>query len=102
MASNNWPQFAQTFYDARYNMAEARLLYAAGEKDAKRARGIREAAKQDLWLTYKLHPDLGGPPTDARFERLLKEIQKSLGEKESGVAEFHDRDAAANSKNGEK
>jgi hypothetical protein len=94
MASNSWPQFANTFYEARFNMADARLRYAASEKDTKRARGIREAAKQDLWLTYKLHPDLGGAPTDARYEGLLKEVQKSLGDKEVGLAEFRERDAS--------
>ena len=95
MASNSWPQFAETFYQARYNMAEARLLYAATEKDSKKAHGIREAAKQDLWLTYKLHPDLGGAPSDARYDRLLKAVQKSLGDKEVGLAEFRERDASA-------
>ena len=45
---------------------------------------ILEAAKEDLWQTYKLHPDLGGEKRFARYDRLLKQIQKGLGAKESG------------------
>jgi hypothetical protein len=88
----NDPKFAEQFHHARLSMAKARLQYGLVQKDdAKRSR-ILSAAKQDLWFTYKLHPDLGGEATLNQYDRLLREIQKSLGEKELGLAEFKQRD----------
>jgi hypothetical protein len=47
-----------------------------------------------------LHPDLGGEATAARYDRLLKQIQKSLGNKETGLKEFKERETAATTKTG--
>jgi len=91
----NDERFADTFHKARRNMAEARYRYAKKQDGAKRTR-ILKAAKQDLWLTYKLRPDLGGDESRARYDRLLKRIQKSLGGQEIGLREFEQRDAALN------
>jgi tetratricopeptide (TPR) repeat protein len=89
------PMFAETFHHARLSMATARYRYALAEKDRKKAIRILEAAKQDLWLTYKLHPDLGGDTTLARYDKLLKQIQKNMGGKETGLEEFKQRETAS-------
>lgn len=92
MTVNN-PKLSTVFHQARLNMAEARYNFAMAEKDTAKQAKILEAAKQDLWYTYKLHPELGGPETAARYDRLLKQIQKSLGGDETGLSEFKQRDA---------
>ncbi|MEX0978214.1 MAG: hypothetical protein WDZ48_05155, partial [Pirellulales bacterium] len=89
------PKFAETFHQARLNIAEARYRYALAQKDQDRRTKILQAAVQDLWSTYKLFPDLGGPDTSARYDRVLKTIQKALGQPDIGLAEFNQRDAAS-------
>jgi hypothetical protein len=37
-------------------------------------------AVNDIAITYKLYPGLGGDASRARFEKLLKEIQKERGD----------------------
>ena len=96
VADANYAQFSETFHEARLQMAEARFRYGLAEKkDPKRAKGVLETAKKDLWYTYQLHSDLGGTETMARYDRLLKQIQKQLGEKEVGLEEFKQLDEAA-------
>jgi tetratricopeptide (TPR) repeat protein len=87
------PKFEETFHDARLSIAESRYRYAQAQKDAARRTKILEAAVQDLWQTFKLGRDLGGPETTARYDRSLKMIQKALGQPETGLAEFKKRDA---------
>ena len=79
---------------ARLNMAESRYRYAMTKDKAKRS-GVLGAAKQDLWLTYKLHPNLGGEKTAAKYDQQLKQIQKELGSEASGLKEFKQREEAA-------
>jgi len=93
MTSGN-SKFQEQFHQARLNMAQARMQYGLVQDDAAKKAKILEAAKQDLWFTYKLHPDLGGEATTARYDRLLKQIQKHQGAKEIGLAEFKQRDEA--------
>jgi tetratricopeptide (TPR) repeat protein len=92
--TTNRPEFEGTFHQARLSMAEARYKYALTHKDEAKRKKILEAAIQDLWFTYKLYPKLGGEETSARYERLLKQIQKGLGKPETGLKEFEERDAA--------
>jgi tetratricopeptide (TPR) repeat protein len=89
------PKFADTFHEARLNMALARYRYGLAQQDAAKRAKILEAAKQDLWITYKLQPELGGQETAARYDRLLKQIQHALAAKETGLDEFRQRDATS-------
>ncbi len=82
------PKFAATFHQARLNIAESRYRYALAQKDATRKHKVLEAAVGDLRSTYQLHPDLGGPETAAKYDRMLKKIQKALGVPETGLKEF--------------
>ncbi len=92
------PTFAETFHLSRLNMAEARYKFGLTQKEAEKRAKILENAKNDLWITYKLHPDLGGEATSEKYNRILKQVQKSLGNAESGLAEFKERDATATEK----
>jgi len=89
------PDLELTFHQARLKMAESRYQFALTENDSAKRAKILEAAKQDLWYTYKLQPELGGESTIGQYDQLLKRIQKSLGDQEVGLAEFKTRDAAS-------
>ncbi len=89
----NNEKFADTFHHARLSLVEARYRYAVTVDDAAKRAAILAAAKQDLWITYKLRPELGGEETSASYERLLKQVQSALGEKETGLQEFRERNA---------
>ncbi|MFZ4731235.1 MAG: hypothetical protein ACOYK7_01695 [Pirellulales bacterium] len=65
------------FFDARYNVAAIRLARAR-KSDSERAK-LLDMAASDIAITYKLYPGLGGDASRARFEKLLKEIQKERG-----------------------
>jgi tetratricopeptide (TPR) repeat protein len=87
-------KFADTFHQARLRMAEARYQYAMAQPDAAKRGKLFEAAKQDLWFTYKLQPALGGEETAAKYDRQLKQIQTAMGAQPTGLAEFREKDAA--------
>jgi tetratricopeptide (TPR) repeat protein len=89
------PKFEESFHLARLNMAESRYRYSLTLKEKAKRDKILEAAKQDLWITYKLHPNLGGQQTAAKYDSRLKQVQKELGNKVTGLVEFKDREAAA-------
>jgi hypothetical protein len=96
----NNDKLAGTFHDARLKLAESRFKYGLKQKGEKERRRHVEGAKQELWITFKLYPQLGGPDYQAQYERLLKRIQNSLDEKVVGLKEFRDR--AAESASAEK
>jgi len=88
------PQFASTFHEARRKMAECRYLYGMTQPDEAQRKRYLDSAKQDLWYTYKLVPDLGGAETSAEYEALLKKLQAGLGAEPNGLDEFKAREAA--------
>jgi tetratricopeptide (TPR) repeat protein len=98
----NDEKFNDTFHLARIKLSECRYLYGMMIKDQdkktekdKRYRTI-DAAKQDMWMTYKLYPTLGGESRAEEYNRLLKQIQRALGEKPIGLEEFRQRSIEAN------
>lgn len=78
------------FFDARLNLARSRLAWA--EKSESSRDKLLEMAFNDVAITYKLYPQLGGAATRARFDALLREIQTARGEPADGLAAI---DAAA-------
>jgi hypothetical protein len=78
-------KFAETFHQARLNIVESRLAYAMKEKDLARREKLLKAAVEDVRTTMKVRPDLGGPETMARYDRLLKMLQKELKQPETGL-----------------
>lgn len=87
------PNLESTFHKARLKLAESRYLYGLQVKDPGVKKKTIESAKQDLWFTYRTFPSLGGAESAAENERLLKKIQKALGEKVTGFQEFKNREA---------
>jgi len=43
-------------------------------------------AKLEILNTKKIYPELGGPEFKARFDAMLRKIQKALGESDTGLA----------------
>ena len=55
---------------------------------------VIKKAYRTLLMEMGHHPDLGGDSTIGKYDDLLKQIQKALGGKEVGLAEFKDRETA--------
>jgi hypothetical protein len=78
-------QFRDQFHEARYNLALCRYNYALTQDDASKKKEQLQRAKSDIALTAGLYPDLGGNEWRAKYDNLLKTIQKALGEKTEGL-----------------
>ncbi len=89
-------KFADVFHRARLAIVESRYAYAMAEKDPGKRENILKAAIEDVRSTYKLRPDLGGDETRAKYEKLLRSIQKALGQPENGLEMFQESAASAN------
>lgn len=82
------------FFDARLAVVRCRLalLEKPGQDKAK----LLQMAANDVAITYRLYPDLGGDAFRAQFDALLRRIQKERGEATPrGLAELDDGAAAA-------
>ena len=78
------PKFDDTFHHARLNIAEAAFATPWRKRRQGRRQKVLEAAVEDLWSTYKVRPDLGGPETRRQLRPALKKMQKGLGQHEIG------------------
>jgi hypothetical protein len=79
-------KYKPLFFEARLNLARCRVERAERAQGADRQK-LYELAENDVVLTAKLYPDLGGPELKGRFDRLLKQVQKALGrEQQTGLA----------------
>ncbi|NBW95375.1 MAG: hypothetical protein EBR28_01255 [Planctomycetia bacterium] len=65
------------FFTARLNVAKCRLKRA--EVTAEEREKLLEMAFNDIAITYKLYPEMGGKGMEKQFDRLLKDIEKSRG-----------------------
>lgn len=76
-----YPQYMDYFFQARYNSAKALFEYGRAEKK----RSDIELAKKYLIVTHQLYPKLAGPESPEswrqRYNDLLADIQKALGDK---------------------
>jgi tetratricopeptide (TPR) repeat protein len=70
-----------TFFDARYHLALSRYQWG---KSAKEKDLIRRSSS-DITKVAALYPKLGGPAQLRKFDTLLKQIQKDLGERPTGL-----------------
>lgn len=81
----NQGKYSKEFFEARYNLdfcryAQGKLQTAKKERDE-----YFNLAKSDVVRTFHLFPDLGGDESMAKFDSLLKLLQKELGEKPLGL-----------------
>ncbi|MFO0897012.1 MAG: hypothetical protein U0836_06215 [Pirellulales bacterium] len=76
---------SDTFHEARINLTTCRYLKAQRSDPTLRAELLKRA-KTDIVMMTKLYADLGGPVWRARYDALLKLIQKDLNEPAVGLS----------------
>ncbi len=79
------PKFADTFYEDRLHLATCRFEHAMRLDGAEKTK-LLDAAKQDISITKRLYPELGGELMIPKYDNLLKKIQTALGEPAVGLA----------------
>ncbi|MBW3600352.1 MAG: hypothetical protein KY475_24190, partial [Planctomycetes bacterium] len=75
-----YPQYLDFFFEARYNAAQALFDYGRTQKK----QDDIVMAKKYLLITHKLYPSLGAPESPEwrqKYDELLADVQKALGEK---------------------
>jgi hypothetical protein len=81
-------KFRDTFHQARYNIAVCRAEWAKTYKDADKKRQELELAKDDIRNTRDFESTLGGDKWKLKYDKLLRSIQKELGQPVIGLMEF--------------
>ncbi|MEO1991852.1 MAG: hypothetical protein ABGW78_07965, partial [Pirellulales bacterium] len=72
------------FFDARLNLAKCRFAWA--ERSTSDKADLLGKAFNDIALTYKLYPTLGGAEKAKEFDAVLRNIQKAQGQPPEGLA----------------
>ena len=87
----------EQFFQARLNLAAC--LFARSQLPGKQADAKKDQlqkAEASIATTRKMYPDMGGEASRARFEKLLKDVQKSGGAASPrGFAELDERSPPA-------
>ncbi|MFO0423981.1 MAG: hypothetical protein ACK52C_10030, partial [Planctomycetia bacterium] len=87
------------FFAARLNVAKCRLALARGSETDREK--LLQMAANDIAITYKLYPELGGPAMLKQFDKLLKEIEKERGNSATkGLADLKEAQQAAEAASG--
>jgi hypothetical protein len=84
-ASKRIADFQEQFYEARYQLANCRMLYAISLTDEKAKPKDLAGAERVINDTIVLYPGLGGEADVKRYDALMKQIQKALGKPETGL-----------------
>ncbi|MFV2068922.1 MAG: tetratricopeptide repeat protein [Pirellulales bacterium] len=80
-----YKQYRDTFFQARYHLAHCRLKYGLALEEPRRTKYVKLAAN-DLRITVELYPELHDSAWTDRYDRLLKQIEKALGQPPRGLA----------------
>ncbi|MDG2220325.1 MAG: hypothetical protein P8L85_03040 [Rubripirellula sp.] len=75
------PKYRAIFFDARYHVALCRFRWGSAIKSNE----VMKKSASDITKVHALYPELGGPEQKAKFNLLLKLIQKKLGLKVEGL-----------------
>jgi tetratricopeptide (TPR) repeat protein len=76
-------ELEKLFYEARYALAECRFKYAMSLSGPERDSTLKQA-EQDIVMTGRLYPELGGSKSKEEFQRLLRQIQQTMGKRPTG------------------
>ncbi|PHS03402.1 MAG: hypothetical protein COA78_18055 [Blastopirellula sp.] len=77
--------YSAVFFESRYRLAFSRFEYAKASTVAATKKKNLASAKRDISNTASLYPDLGGEASRAKFEGLIRKIQKELGDPVTGL-----------------
>lgn len=87
-AARTNPKYKDLFFEARLNVAEARYLSAMLAQGVQRRNQLNKA-KQNIRAMVQLYPDLGGEEIRAKYDALLRTIQRESGDiTPVGLSEF--------------
>lgn len=78
--------YQEQFYSARYELARSRFKSAAAAQNPQAQQEIYARAAKDITSTATLYPELGGNAMKKKYDALLKQIQKALGQNPTGLA----------------
>lgn len=79
------PNYRDTFYEARYNLALCRFNQGGILSGTDKTDTLR-LAKNDILIVQRLSKDMGGEAWFNKFDLLLKQIQRMLQEPATGLA----------------
>ncbi|MHB8900437.1 MAG: hypothetical protein ACYC6Y_16925, partial [Thermoguttaceae bacterium] len=71
-------EYRPILYEARYNIALCRMRIAQTQTGQQRTESLA-GAENDILITHRLYPSLGGPEWFDKFDALLKAIRKFQG-----------------------
>jgi hypothetical protein len=89
-------KFVDVFHEARYNMALCRVEFSATRKDPEEKKKLLELAKKTIRETKQFEGTMGGAKWKPQYDKLLREIQKGLGDSVSGLTAFDQEEAEKN------
>ncbi len=78
-------KYKDVFYESRYNLADCRYEQGFIQSGTEKAETL-QLAKRDILITQRLSKDMGGEEWYAKFDLLLKKIQRQLQEPANGLA----------------
>ena len=87
VTSKRLNDFKEIFFEARLNIAVCRRAIASTESGDQKKKTL-DRTLSDIRQTMQTYPDLGGPESLAKFEKLTLEIQQELGKPAIGLNEF--------------
>lgn len=74
------------FHEARYNLALSRYKHALVLSPAEKLEKLK-SAQTDITITYRLRPTMGEKyQWKDKYDKLLQDVQKALGEKATGLS----------------
>lgn len=77
-------KYDEMFFEARFNLADCRLSLADSQSGQQKKDTLVQAEK-DVTIIYRLYPSMGGPEWFAKYDKLLKDVQKMQGVKPEGL-----------------
>jgi tetratricopeptide (TPR) repeat protein len=84
--TQRYPQYRDTFHQARYNTAYCHYKYALRLREKSDQQKFLQQARNDIEFTRRLYTNMGGNAWWGKYDSLLKTIQKALGERTVGLA----------------
>ncbi len=82
------PKFIDVFHESRYQMSVCYYELGKATKEERPRNIYLNNAKKATMAIFKQFPTMGGPELQAKHDKLMKLVQKELGEPQSGLAEF--------------
>jgi hypothetical protein len=72
------------FHECRYSLVLTRYRYAMKSGKTEKAKALKHASNEII-LTSRMYPDMGGAERKAQYDALLKDVQRAMGEEPKGL-----------------